>query len=151
MKVLSLFDGKYEVDTDGNVWSNARRNKIKLTGKIHNGYRTVLLTVNNKRIYKLVHRLIAESFIPNPNNKPEVNHKNGNRNDNRACNLEWVTTRENLIHCRDNLNPKCNKINMEIANKIRSDKYLTIKDLCIKYKLKKTEVGYILQNKRWSI
>lgn len=61
-------------------------------------YAFIHLRVDGKSIPKRINRLVAESFIVNPENKKEVNHKNGIRNDNSVNNLEWVTTSENQLH-----------------------------------------------------
>lgn len=63
-----------------------------------NGYEKVTVFIDGKRKYTTVHRLVASAFIPNPKKKEQVNHKNGNRSDNRLCNLEWCTMSENIKH-----------------------------------------------------
>lgn len=61
------------------------------------GYSIVVLTVENRTVTRKVHRLVAEAFIPNPDNKPYINHKDENKLNNRVDNLEWVTPLENNI------------------------------------------------------
>lgn len=91
----------YYVTDIGDIYSrnyrkSGRIKKLSLTNK--EGYFTVELCKNNKRYCKKVHRLVAEAFIPNIDNKPQVNHKNGIRCDNRMKNLEWVSDSENKYH-----------------------------------------------------
>lgn len=69
---------------------NIRGCLLKVTGYIQ-------ITLSGK-VDKLAHRLVAEAFIPNPLNKPQVNHIDGNRTNNAASNLEWVTAQENILH-----------------------------------------------------
>lgn len=84
----------YYCDKKGNIFS--RKKKLKQSKR--NGYLCVSLC--NKGLCKTinVHRIIAGTFIPNPENKPQVNHINGIKIDNRVENLEWVTQSENAIH-----------------------------------------------------
>lgn len=146
---LVQFDEKYSVDDNGNVFS-LKGNKKKLTGKVSkNGYRTLLINHNNKRHYFLEHRLILLAFDNNINNKRTVNHKDGNKLNNVLSNLEWATDSENQNHAIDNglIN---HKINYKIANEIRSD-IGTNRQLAIKYKISKTNINYIKNNKIWKV
>lgn len=87
----------YEVDTEGNVYS-LRFNR-KLSPKNNwDGYLRIQLWDHGKCKFVAIHRLIAEAFVPNPDNKPFINHKNGNKQDNRAENLEWCTQQDNIRH-----------------------------------------------------
>lgn len=84
---------KYYITEDGQVWSE-KTHKF-LTFKDVNGYNKVELFNNGKRKYVFVHRLVAEAFIPNPDNLPCINHKDENRKNNKVENLEWCTTEYN--------------------------------------------------------
>lgn len=92
-KDIRGFEGLYQVSNKGRV-RNKRTSRI-LKIKYNKGYARVGLSKEGKMYFKSVHRLVAEAFIPNPQNKPQVDHINTIRDDNRVENLEWVTAKEN--------------------------------------------------------
>ena len=96
MKQLILngeINENYFVDSDGNVYTSEK--KLMKAHLMNNGYLRVKLTKGCKRGLYLVHRLVAETFIPNPSNLPIVNHKDDNRGNNKADNLEWCNNSHN--------------------------------------------------------
>ena len=91
--------------TDNNNYMVSDNGQVKGVDSDYNkavrdckGYLTVDLYKNGKRSTRRVHILVAEAFIPNPECKPEVNHRDGNKHNNRVDNLEWVTHKENCEH-----------------------------------------------------
>lgn len=94
--VLEL-NNLYSVSNFGNIKNN-------ITGYIRKphvtlrGYKTLTISINGIRTYPFIHRLVALCFIANPENKPEVNHKDGDKGNNHDWNLEWVTRSENQLH-----------------------------------------------------
>jgi hypothetical protein len=103
-KDVEDFVGYYLVSNDGCVKSLKRNGTISgdriLKQKVRqkDGYMEVHLQNPKSDKRRLVHRLMAIAFIPNPENKPQVNHRNGIKTDNRIENLEWATHQENMDH-----------------------------------------------------
>lgn len=103
-KDIKGYKGIYQVSNLGNVKSLPRKTNNQyykgsyLKQYIYKGYLKLQLTKHSKSKWFLVHRLVAQAFIPNPENKPQVNHIDGNKLNNSINNLEWVTNSENQIH-----------------------------------------------------
>lgn len=163
------YEGLYEISKNLDIVSKDRYKKRKQTeifikGRVLKqsldswGYKQVSLYKDaNKKSYK-VHRLIAAAFIPNPENKPCINHKNGIKTDNRVENLEWCTDKENFNHAIENNlivnhgeNNKFSKLTDEKIKEIFKlrDYGMTHYEISKKFKVSRPVISNILSRKYW--
>lgn len=155
-KWIEGYEGLYKITSDGDVISY-KWNKIKYLkhGIDSHGYPYVVLRKNNMPKSKWIHRLVAEAFIPNPNNYPQVNHIDCNPLNRSVSNLEWVSCSQNRVHARDKsrLNYLC-KIDINIANKIRelykTGDYLQ-KEIARMFDISASQICNIISNKKWKV
>jgi len=165
------YEGYYKVSNMGNVKSIDRYVKHSITGlptkrkgktlkaNINHGYQEINLSKLGVIKDAKISRLVAIAFIPNPENKATVNHKNGIRNDDRVENLEWNTQQENNIHAYKVLKRKSafqgrfGELNYS-AKKIKctttDEVFTTMKEACEKYELDMSSVVKICKGKRKS-
>lgn len=147
----------YWVSESGWVW-NTKRNRPQRT-HIHKilGYATVSISTKGvkKKLY-YVHRLVAEAFIPNPDNKREVNHINFDRSDNRVCNLEWVSSSENKLHSVKAGRWK-GHLNFEKNRKLTADQVIQIftsteraSSICKRFGIKPRIIYSIRRREAWA-
>lgn len=103
------YEGIYQVSSNGEIKSLSRLVKHPKKDyyiisrylkpvKMNNGYLTVTLSKNGVQKPTCVHRIVAEAFVPNYKKLEQVNHKNGDKTDNKVFNLEWMTRSENMLH-----------------------------------------------------
>lgn len=126
----------YEISDQGSCrntkqlhWS--KKGLLKPKFNKHNGYCSYCIRLNNKNYYCYVHRLVAEAFIPNPENKEQVNHKDGIKTNNHYRNLEWNTREENMKHCFENeLCSSAKKVNVYNLKGEFIGQYVSIMEAC---------------------
>lgn len=111
-KDIKGFEGCYQVSNTGHIRALDRyigyrkgrtrvwKGKEKIPTERNTGYLKVSLFKDGKSVTREVQRIVAETFIPNPENKGQVNHIDGNKHNNNVSNLEWVTPQENTIHSK---------------------------------------------------
>lgn len=140
---------RYSVNEYGIVKNN-ETGMILLPIKNKAGYLTVCLYNGEKKTVR-IHRLVAKAFIPNPENKPFINHKNGIKTDNRVCNLEWVTSSENNLHkCRVLGKKSTNEPNPKISVKCveTGETFNSMSDAARKYKTQPIHISECCRGKR---
>ena len=152
-KDIKGYEGYYQISSFGRVM----RNKKILKNKSHNhGYLTISLSCMGEIKYYTIHRLVALNFIPNPLNKLEINHKDGNKHNNKIDNLEWVTKKENCEHASiNNLTPSGEKhfnsilIEKQVIEIREKSKYFGYRKLAKKYNVGKSTIRDIVKNITW--
>ena len=97
-RVIDGYDGRYEISNFGEIKSKWGKGRILKSYPNKDGYKCVNLHLNDKRGFYTVHRLVGNYFIPNPENKPQIDHINRIKDDNRVINLRWVTQNENQLN-----------------------------------------------------
>lgn len=151
-KDIKGYEGLYQISNYGKVKSLARickskgsgvrevNERIRKTTVSNCGYEMVILHNDKHAKNCLVHRLVADAFIPNLENKKQVNHKNGNRTDNRVSNLEWVTCSENNI---DKFNRGYNIYNRKAVKRSDGEIYESICDAALSVGGGAAKIGHI--------
>lgn len=109
-KSIKGYEGHYDISSNGRVRSFKHGVNILVINWKPNGYGFISLSLNGNLKYYHIHRLVAHAFIPNPENKPQVNHKDCNKSNNNLSNLEWMTGKENCLHALQNIVYKRNPI-----------------------------------------
>lgn len=153
----------YFASRDGQIMSNIGSKKKILTQWVDTrGYKRVKIVINKKSTGIGVHRLIALTFLPNPLNKEQVNHKDGNKKNNKVSNLEWNTCAENIKHAwKNNLNlplfgvkngnSKLNDNQVYAIRLIYSLNKATLGELASIFGVHKSTVHSIVSKRNWKI
>lgn len=147
-KTLTIDD--YEVTKSGKIINKHTGREVK-PQKNGKGYYRV--GIGKKLLF--VHRLVAEKYVPNPENKPQVNHKDGDKTNNNAENLEWVTNQENRNHAMKHglcfTGEKCPwaKLTAEQVNFIRIHTEINSREMALTFGISYSHVRQIRRNESW--
>ena len=150
------YEGLYQVSNLGRVKSLARKinnqygkKERLMTQKIDkDGYKRVGLNKNGKQIYYGVHRLVAQAFISNPNNYPQINHKDENKSNNKVDNLEWCDGKYNQNYGTIN-ERRTQKLKKKVICITTGEKFDSIIEASEKYNIKnKSDISRVCKGKR---
>lgn len=163
---IKNWEGLYSITRDGRVYSHMRNYNSRykdrgfwLTAHTDGcGYLFVALTLNGKTSQPKIHRLVGETFIPNPLNLPQINHLDGNKLNNNDWNLTWCTPSENILHAfKYGLSNQKGEHNA--ASKLKDKDILEIrrlgeegklkKDIAILFNISRSAITNIIKRKRW--
>ena len=156
-KDIKDFEGLYRVNRMGSVISLCRHtHKLPYLLKTtidHRGYNRIYLFKNGKGYNLKLSRLVAKAFLPNPENKKTVNHKNGIKADNTVENLEWNTQKENTQHALRVLNKfggrKLTETQVKEIRELKKNTSLTYVEIGQKYNISGANVGYVCNYYTW--
>lgn len=148
IKYIIGYEKLYSVSNDGRIYSHITKKYLKQCAD-KDGYMTVCLIKNNKRKTSKVHRMVAEAFIENPESKPQVNHKKGDKSKNDYQSLEWSTAKENVQHAFDNglnkVGKKSKRLASERCKKIFTGRKDTVGSMNGRAKLTEKDIPIIRQ------
>jgi predicted XRE-type DNA-binding protein len=161
-KDIPGYEGHYQISNLGRVKSIKFKNHRIMKTKVDMGYEQIGLRLPNKikKFFK-IHRLVAKAFISNPNNYPQVNHKDGNKLNNHVENLEWCSSSQNVKHSFDILGKQIPKGENSTSSKLKESDVLAIRQLlkegnlsqqkiADKYGISQAQVWRIKNKLRWS-
>ena len=155
-KSIIGYEDRYTIDINGFVFDKKKCVNIKCHDK--KGYKRLALSKNKKQKLFYLHRLIAIHFIENKENKPHINHIDGNPSNNKIHNLEWVTHKENMQHAyrtgltnypNGELSRRAKLTNEDVMNIVNDSEFIKRKDLMLKYKVSKATIQNILTGRSW--
>jgi hypothetical protein len=162
-KDIAGYNGFYQISSFGRVKSfkyDKANGRILKYRKNKLGYLQISISKNKKSKTFLIHRLVGIAFIPNPENKPEINHKDNDRSNNKQSNLEWNTAKQNAEHkvkqgrCNIPKGEKCtsSKLSEKQVEEIKSYKgNLSQKELGKLYGVSQANISSIVTNKSWKV